>query len=468
MATPQVDRPCFRPQSGRQEAFLSTDADICVYGGGAGSGKTYAELLDLCRWVNHPSYRGVLFRRTSPQLTTEGGVWDESHNLYPHLGGRSTSQRLRWRFPSGAAIRFQHQQHVQNLERDTTGLQADLIAIDQLEEFEAKQFFYFLSRNRGSAPVNSYMRATANPRPGWLANFLQWWWNPDTGYPIPGRSGVKRWFARVHDRIEWGDSAGSLVARLRPEHPWIKPDQIKSFTFIPATIHDNPILLAKNPGYLAGLMGMREVDKQRLLLGNWLIQDDDGCMWPAEYFEDIYAERWPDADSFELKIIAIDPVTDHKGKDDAAIVFLGLKAGLIYVDADVERIPASELPYRTVNMAAAYLPEEIGIESDGFAGLLAGEFERYIDEQGYLAWPIHPMSHHSVPKPRRIQRLGGMFRARKLRFRRGSPGCERLLSQCRSYGLKGAKDDGPDALEMGLRRLRELAAQLIGAMEADD
>ncbi len=37
----------FRPQEGPQEAFLSSPADIVIYGGAAGGGKSYALLLKV-------------------------------------------------------------------------------------------------------------------------------------------------------------------------------------------------------------------------------------------------------------------------------------------------------------------------------------------------------------------------------------------------------------------------------------
>ena len=41
-----------RPQKGPQEKFLATSADIAIYGGAAGGGKTYAILMEPLRYIN--------------------------------------------------------------------------------------------------------------------------------------------------------------------------------------------------------------------------------------------------------------------------------------------------------------------------------------------------------------------------------------------------------------------------------
>jgi hypothetical protein len=76
------------------------------------------------------------------------------------------------------------------------------------------QFFYMLSRNRSMCGVRPYVRSTTNSdADSWVATFIAWWIDQDTGYPLPERAGVLRWFVRVNDTMVWADSAEDLAAQ---------------------------------------------------------------------------------------------------------------------------------------------------------------------------------------------------------------------------------------------------------------
>lgn len=96
-----------------QAKFLECEADIALYGGAAGSGKSYGMLLDFAKpdFLANPGYGAVIFRRTYPQIRNEGSLWDESSKLYPLVGGIPKESLLKWQFPTGSSIRFAHLQH---------------------------------------------------------------------------------------------------------------------------------------------------------------------------------------------------------------------------------------------------------------------------------------------------------------------------------------------------------------------
>lgn len=276
-AVEERDGVVLAPQPGPQERFLASSADIAVMGGAAGGGKTVGLLLEPLRHKDNGGFRAVFFRRTYPRIVKAGAMWDESEDLYSGLASPVKGD-LYWRFPSGARFEFSHLQHEKD-RFDYKGAQIPYIGWDQLEEFTEKQFWYLVSRNRSTCGVQPYIRATCNPVPeddptgGWLHGLLDWWIDDETGYPIEERSGVVRWFVRVDERLKWADDPSVLLA----EHPELQP---QSFTFIPATLEDNPILEEEDPRYRGKLMSMPRVERKRLLEGNWHVRPAAG-----EYFQ---------------------------------------------------------------------------------------------------------------------------------------------------------------------------------------
>lgn len=271
-----------RPQRGPQERFLSTPADIAIYGGAAGGGKTFGLLMEPLRHVQNGRFGAVIFRRTTNQIRATGGLLSESEVMYVPIGATLNQSNLRWTFPTGSTITFAHMEHEKN-RYDWQGSQIALLCFDELTHFLRTQFFYMLSRNRSTCGVRPYVRATCNPVPkedrvgGWIHEFLGWYLGND-GLPIPERAGVVRWFVVDNDVLVWASSA----AELREQHPELIP---KSFTFIPASVYDNKRLLDSDPAYLANLMALPYVERERLLGGNWLVKPASGRFFNRAWFK---------------------------------------------------------------------------------------------------------------------------------------------------------------------------------------
>lgn len=340
----------FRPQPGRQTEFLSTRADIAIYGGAAAGGKTYALLLEALRHTGNGKFGAVIFRRQGTQVTGEGGLWDTAMQIYPAIGGAPRmSPRLQFQFPSGAKISFAHLQY----ETDVLGWQGSqipLVCFDELTHFERGQFFYMLSRNRSACGVRPYVRATCNPdADSWVAEFIAWWLDDD-GFPIPERAGRLRWFTRINDAIYWADSPEALA-----DLTGCSPDDAKSVTFIPSRITDNPALLSKDPGYMANLKALPMVERARLLDGNWKIRPAAGLVFPrhnANLIQAIPADwniTWVRA--WDL---AATPISEaNKSPDATAGVKIGRTQEGRYVVADVRHLRADAHKVRQAIRATA-------------------------------------------------------------------------------------------------------------------
>lgn len=325
-----------RPQAGPQETFLSTPADIAFYGGAAGGGKTYALLLESLRHTNNGGFGATIFRRNSNQIKNEGGLWDTAKDLYVPIGGAPVENpQPRFRFPSGAKISFAHLQ----LERDKyayQGAQIPLIGFDEITHFTAGQFWYMLSRNRSACGVRPYIRGTTNPdADSWVAKFIQWYWDPDTGYPIPERSGVIRYFTRMGDELIWGSTPEEVMARS----PEIIREQVKSFTFIASKLTDNKILMEKDPGYLGNLRALGAVERERLENGNWKIRPAAGLYFNRSNVQIVNAIpsnviAWVRA--WDLAATLPSPI--NPDPDATAGVLMGKLDNGMYIVADVTRV----------------------------------------------------------------------------------------------------------------------------------
>lgn len=290
--------PRIEAQTGPQTAVLSTPADVAIFGGAAGGGKTYALLLEPLRHITNPRFGAVIFRESYPQIVMEGGLWDDAEELYPLLGATPHKGRMSWDFPLGARVSFAHM----SAERDKykyQGAQIPLIEWDQLEHFSESQFWYMFSRNRSTCGVRPYIRASCNPDPDSFVAGLVSWWIGEDGYPVAERSGVIRWFARMGNRLEWAASRQALVKQFGPD---CLPT---SLTFIASSVYDNKILLQKDPGYLARLKAMLPVERERLLHGNWKIRPEAGKFIHRDWFEIIDA-------------VPAGPATECRGWDFAA------------------------------------------------------------------------------------------------------------------------------------------------------
>jgi predicted phage terminase large subunit-like protein len=267
-----------KPQPGPQEKFLQSGADITIYGGAAGGGKSHGLLLEPLYHVENKNFRSVCFRRTVPQLRAPGGLWDKSKEIYSLAAATPREQSHEWIFPSGAVVKFS------GLETDADvhswdGSEICLLAFDELAQFSERQFFYMLSRNRSTCGVKPYVRAGTNPDPdSWLRPFLSWWIDDATGFPIPERSGQLRWFVRINDEIFWAGTPQELIHRFGHD---VRP---KSVTFIPAKVSDNKKLLDTNPDYIANLKALPAFERERLLAGNWNSRPQAGSYFKRASF----------------------------------------------------------------------------------------------------------------------------------------------------------------------------------------
>ncbi len=276
------------PQPGPQTLASSCPADIILFGGQAGGGKSFWLVMEAARHISVHNYAGVLMRRTMPEITQPGGLWDETQNIYPGLGGvPRQSPKLSWTFPlpnkKKSTIGLFQMQHEKN-RFDWKGAQVPFFGIDEATSFTWPMILYMISRMRSMCGVRPSMRMTTNPDPDHpLREFIDWWID-SRGYPRKDRAGIIRWFKIKNDKVHWGASKKELEQKglMRP----------KSFTFIPSALEDNQILMQADPDYEGNLEALPQHEVEKLRGGNWDARAKAGDYFQKSYFEII--DKFPE------------------------------------------------------------------------------------------------------------------------------------------------------------------------------
>lgn len=369
------------PQPGYQMMALSSPADIVIGGGAAGVGKTFTLLMEPLRHSMRKGFGAVIFRRTSPMIRAEGGLWDASSKLYSLIDGCVPRRSLlEWQFTSDVRIKFSHLEYEKNI-YDWQGSEIPMIGFDELTHFSKKMFFYLLSRNRSTCGVDPYVRATCNPDPdSWVRELIDWWIGED-GFPIPNRQGKIRYFMVDNDQYIWGDTKDEVIKKgwhvLQPlvEKSGIKAEQfVKSITFIGGSIYDNKELLKVNPGYLANLNIQSSEEKSRLLGGNWNVKSDGNDIYDYNAFKSMFTNHYLKKDyANSEKYITSDIAL--KGSDKLVVM---VWQGKMIIDFEVVDKSKGNVVIDTINNLAyrhRVQQHNISFDNDGVGGFVDGFIE---------------------------------------------------------------------------------------------
>lgn len=223
----------------KQDLFINSKAFETLFGGAAGGGKSYGQLVDALLYaLKYPKSKQIIFRRTFPDL--ERSIIRISLEFYPKEVASYNSSKHIWRFKNGSIIDFGY---IDN-ENDVYQYQSaeyDVIRFDELTHFTEYMYVYMISRCRGANPYPKYIKSSTNP--GGV-----------------GHSWVKERF------IDIGEP--NTIHNIKQED-----GTTTSRIFIPSLVQDNLFLMANDPDYLKRLQNLPEKEKKALLYGEWDIFD---------------------------------------------------------------------------------------------------------------------------------------------------------------------------------------------------
>lgn len=222
----------------KQAEFINSTADEVLYGGAAGGGKSYGQLIDMFLYaMNNPKSKQIIFRRTFPEL--EMSLIRTALEIYPNELFKYNSSSHTGTFINGSIIDFAYC----DAEKDVYRYQSaefDVIRFDELTHFTETMYLYMISRLRGANNYKKSVKSTTNP--GGI-----------------GHNWVKKRFIDI----------GEPNKEHKIEYKTRNRVRYLTRIFIPAKVYDNTFLLDADADYVTRLENLPKSDKKALLHGDW-------------------------------------------------------------------------------------------------------------------------------------------------------------------------------------------------------
>lgn len=327
----ELNKPWLPTPGPQLEAFLS-EADLLLYGGAAGGGKTDL----LCGLALTEHQRSVIFRRQANDLD---GFWERLVQLYPEPSHKDSNKK-KMTTRDKRLIECGHLD-APGSELSWQGRPHDFIGFDEGAQLTAYKVKFVLGWLRSTTAPRCRAVIASNPPIGGDGAWLIEWFAPwlDPLYANPAAPGELRWAITVGDQNEiktiWCDG---------PEPVTIDGEEYQplSRTFIPSKLDDNPYLRETN--YRAQINSMPEPLRSQLLKGDFLAgrQDDEWQVIPSAWVR-AAQERWQGRPKSTMRALGIDVAQGGPDSTVLAPLHDGPSGEPNYFD-EVERLPGKETP----------------------------------------------------------------------------------------------------------------------------
>ena len=241
----------------KQEMFINSTAFETLFGGAAGGGKSFGQLVDALIYASkYAGSKQAIFRRTFRQL--EMSIIRTARGMYPREIATYNEGKHTYRFKNGSIIDFCYC----DSENDVYQYQSaeyDVIRFDELTHFTEYMYVYLISRCRGANGFPKAIKSSTNP--GGV-----------------GHNWVKSRFLSI--------GAPNTVHEIKNES-----GRSTTRMFIPSLVQDNSFLMENDPDYIARLETLPDKEKRALLYGDWDIFD--GMYFSEWNYEQHTCEPFP-------------------------------------------------------------------------------------------------------------------------------------------------------------------------------
>lgn len=278
------------PNPGPQTEAYYSQADLLLYGGAAGGGKT--DLIVGLALGEHK--RTVIFRRAYGELS------DIAERFLEVVGSRQgyNGQDMRYR-RDDILVEFGALEKPGS-EKAWRGRAHDLICFDEGAELSQEKVSFVMGWLRSTDPGQRCRAVIAsNPPTGGEGAWMLDWFAPwlDPMFANPAVAGELRWAIRLSEETVWVDGPGETEINGETYTH-------ESRTFIPALLNDNPYL--RDTSYRARIQNMPEPLRSQLLKGDFLAgrEDHEWQVIPSEWVR-LANERWNRAEQKRRTMIAL-------------------------------------------------------------------------------------------------------------------------------------------------------------------
>ena len=294
------------PQPGPQLDAFNSKADITMYGGAAGGGKT-----DLAIGLALTKHRRTLFvRREATQLSP---VVERIAEIIGTRDGLNMTTKV-WNLPGtrGGRQIVLGGVPVAGDESKFQGASRDLLVIDEAANLLESQIRFLMGWVRSNIKGQRCRTLMCSNPPTsadgeWIIRMFAPWL--DKSHENPAANGELRWFASI-------DGEDTEVGPDPFKHNGEKIIPM-SRTFIASKVQDNKFLA--NSGYLAVLQSLPEPLRSMMLNGDFLAgQIDDEWQVVSGNDVDAAMQRWkPQKDPGPITALGVDP---SRGGRDATVI----------------------------------------------------------------------------------------------------------------------------------------------------
>jgi len=325
------------PNMGPQMDAYYSKADVLLYGGEPGGGKS-SLLLGLALTQHR---RSLIMRR---QYTDLGHLTEEAQKFNGGKEGYSGAPPPKLKRPDGRLVDFGAASNVGD-EQHWMGRPHDFIGIDEATQFAESQIRFLMGWLRSADDPDQRKRVILATNPPltaegyWVTEMFAPW--IDEKFPDPAKPGELRWAITVDEKNKWVDG---------PEPVW-DPDKEKyvdpkSFSYIPAAVSDNP--------YLSGTGYEKELDAlpgeiHSILMGGfkYSLKDVPNQIIPTVWVREAQ-KRWTPTPPHGIPMCAMGVDATGGGSDPMVIAprYDGWFATLI-------EIPGKEMPIETLGKTGA-------------------------------------------------------------------------------------------------------------------